>query len=232
MKKRLLAILTVIALTAGMIVPGSAFAEGRNGWETAADGSRYYYQDGVKAVGAKSISGVIYVFEASGRLHNKEGLFSVNGKEYCLTASGTAKTGFVIFKENKKEKAAYFDKSSGEMLKGRMVGYLRLPNSGRLNAAYVRGIKFLNKHGWNLKRAFFAVVKKTKYAYRRMRRKNMKLMPISDSANTKGIAMYLPDSSMYVLNCSDMMSKCGKAMSTTKSIRTAGAQSKALTARP
>ena len=98
----------------------------------------------------------VYMFGTDGRLIESKGLFKYEGKEYYGLGDGRLKTGWVAANN----KAMYFNKKSGKtgtlgsMVKGKKIGYLKIPKSGRLGKAYALGIKQLNKSGWSLRKAY------------------------------------------------------------------------------
>ena len=96
----------------------------------------------------------LYMFRKNGKLITKKGLYKYKDKEYYGNGDGSLKTGWVAFKEKKKDKAAYFNEKNGAMKKGGKVKYLEIPENGRLGEAYALGIKKLDSTKWTLKQAY------------------------------------------------------------------------------
>ena len=137
------------------------------GWITTTAGKKVYVLKGGEiATTPRKISGKVYAFKSDGTLNKKKGIYKMNGNEYWGNGKGVLKTGWQANSKN----AMYFDKNTGAMVKGKKVGYLKIPKNGRLGKAYARGVKILNKKGWNLKAAFNYSVKNTSYAYHDMRK--------------------------------------------------------------
>ena len=101
------------------------------GWQTE-NGATYYYTNGKKAVGIKTIKNKKYLFDSSGKLitnqvtkyksklyvSQKTGILltswgKYNGKSYYGTSSGALKTGLCNYKNN----YYYFDRANGSMVK-------------------------------------------------------------------------------------------------------------------
>ena len=135
------------------------------------NGVRYYSKgSGRLAVKPAKINGKVFMFRKNGSLKKTKGLFRYNGSEYLGSGTGTLRTGWRIVR---RKYACYFNRANGRMIKDRRYRNVSFPGNGRLGKAYVRGIRFLNRHGWSLKKAFFADVRSTKYAYHDMRRKSV-----------------------------------------------------------
>ena len=181
MKSRLLSLCMAFILTMGCLgmaasaeeegvpVTGAGQQETLNGWVTKS-GHTYYYKNGKMAVKPTKIDKKLYMFQTNGILKKKKGLYTYNGKEYLGKGDGTLKTGWQIVK---KKYACFFSKSNGSMYKNRYYKHCKLPKNGRLGKAYVQGIKFMNKYGWTLKKAFKHSVWLTNYAYHDMRRNSV-----------------------------------------------------------
>ncbi len=118
--------------------------------------TRYGLGKGKIATGHKKIGKKCYFFyKTTGTLH-KKGMFTYKGRKYYCKGKGLLATGFQAFKNKKTKKlyAIYFSKKTGRQVKGKKIGYLKIPKSGILHEAYAYGIKKLNKHGWKLRKAF------------------------------------------------------------------------------
>lgn len=100
-------------------------------WQTE-NNATYYYTNGQKAVGLKTIGQKKYLFDSSGKLIKNQvtkykgklyvsradgtlltGWAKVNGKNYYASSSGALKTGLCKYNKN----YYYFDKTSGAMVK-------------------------------------------------------------------------------------------------------------------
>lgn len=96
----------------------------------------------------------LYMFGTDGKLINRKGLYTYNGKEYYGLGGGVLKTGWAAFIEKNAKRAAYFDTNTGIMAKNKKIKYLQVPKSGRLGEAYYYGVQKLDKTGWTLKQAY------------------------------------------------------------------------------
>ncbi|MBE6041302.1 MAG: hypothetical protein E7220_02130 [Clostridiales bacterium] len=149
------------------------------GWKTVS-GKKYYCKGkGVFAVKPTKIAvkktvkvkgkkkkvkvKTLYMFTKNGRLKTKKGLYKYNGKQYFGKGKGVLATGWTAFGKKGKERAAFFNKKTGAMVKNKKIGYLKVPKSGKLGRAYALGVKQLNKSGWTLKDAYKFSYKLTYY---------------------------------------------------------------------
>ncbi len=138
------------------------------GWFKDGDGNyRYGLGNGKIASGFKTINGKTYFFNTkTGVKRTATGFFTYNQHRY-YTKSGVVQTGWKAINN----KAYYFYKSGSNkyaQAKNTTIGYLKIPKSGYLGEAYVRGIKALDKSGWTLKNAYNTSAG-LKYAHREMR---------------------------------------------------------------
>ena len=123
----------------------------------------------------------LYNFASDGKLITTKGLYMHDGNEYYGLGEGAVKTGWAAIGNS----AMYFDKENGAMAKGTTVGYLKVPENGRLGKAYALGVKQLDKSGWTLKNAYkFSY--KIKYQGRWYRAKNSETYAIKGFTKKKG----------------------------------------------
>ncbi len=142
------------------------------------------------ATGYKKIGKKHYYFKKSnGKLAGKG---MINNTYYCK-GKGKLATGWLAYKK----KAYYFNKKNAKMVKGKKVGHLKIPKSGKLGIAYYRGIRVLNKKGWKL-RAAYTYSYKLKYANRWMRLKNSEAYANYGFNNGKGNC-YVMAGTFYVM---------------------------------
>ncbi len=88
------------------------------GWKTIKK-KQYYFQpdkNGAMATGFLVIQGKKYCFTSTGKMYTK-GWHKINGRYYCMTKDGYAKTGW--YKENKKQ---YYLRKSGTYMGAAVVG--------------------------------------------------------------------------------------------------------------
>lgn len=116
-------------------------------------GKDYYYLDpasGAMTKGTAVIGGRPYYFKNDGKAAGK-GWIKLSGgtKKYSL-GKGKLKTGWTSIKDY----GYYFYPKTGDMAKKTRIKGIKISASGRLNKAYGRAIKTLDKRGWNLKAAF------------------------------------------------------------------------------
>ena len=81
-----------------------------NGW-IQENGKWYYYQNGTKATGWKTVGGVTYYFDGSGIM--KTGWQQISGKWYYFDRNGAMKTGWLQLGSTR-----YYLKSDGSMVTG------------------------------------------------------------------------------------------------------------------
>ena len=152
---------------------------------------RYGLGNGRVAEGALKVGKNVYFFKVGkGAVAHFKGLLKYGNKEYLGKGNGTLATGWqIITEKNKKGKnvqsACYFSPANGAMRKNVKVGYLKVPASGRLGEAYVRGIRVLNKKGWNL-RAAYKYSYKLKYRNRWMRKNSSQAYALVGFKNGRG----------------------------------------------
>lgn len=163
--------------------------------EILKDGENIYYFDknGIMVRGKSvKLKGKYYLFKDNGTRAGK-GWNHAGGNEYYVkSSSGVVQTGWKAFSES-----AYYFKQNGKMAKNTKVGYLKIPKSGKLGEAYARGIKVLNKNGWKLRSAYNYAAK-TKYANRKMRKKNSEDYAVYGFKNRKGNC-YVMAAQFYVM---------------------------------
>ena len=122
---------------------------------------RYGLGKGKVATGPRKINGKCYFFYTSTGTKHKKGLFTYKGRKYYCKGKGLLCTGYHAFKSKatKKWYGIYFSKKTGRQVKGKKIGYLKIPKSGILPQAYAYGIRKLNRNGWKLKKAFYYSVR-------------------------------------------------------------------------
>jgi hypothetical protein len=105
------------------------------------------------------------LFDSNGKKITTKGLFVYAGDEYYGLADGHLKTGYQVINGHN---LAYFDETTGKMVKDDMVGYLKMPEDGRLPYVYVEAYNVLNQYGWDLNTAF-QYAYPTKYFHKTLR---------------------------------------------------------------
>ncbi len=139
------------------------------GWVKCSDNKkRYGLGKGKISIGSKKIGKKVFFFNPSnGTLKKTKGMFTYKKKKYYCKGKGVLFTGYKAF-NGKKKYAMYFSKKTGKQVKGKKVGHLKIPKSGKLSAAYVYGINLLNKRGWKLRKAY-NYSKNLHYAWQKFR---------------------------------------------------------------
>lgn len=116
----------------------------------------YCLGDGRLATGVTKVGSKFYYFEPDdGTPKKSAGFITLEGNTYYCKGNGLLATGWTAVGNN----AYYFDKNSAVQLRNTTIGYLKIPESGKLGRAYAEGIRVLDKKGWNLKAAY-------KYSYK------------------------------------------------------------------
>lgn len=116
-------------------------------------GKDYYYLDsgdGAMAKGTATIKGKPYYFKSNGKAAGK-GWIKLSGgnKKYSL-GKGKLKTGWTSISSY----GYYFHPKDGTMARSAKVKGVKIGKSGKLNKAYGRAIRTLDKKGWSLRSAF------------------------------------------------------------------------------
>ena len=191
----------------GKALTGPQYISGK---KTVSKKVKYYYNKKKKKWQTKKIkkaktkykkvkktvnANTLYLFDSGGKLVNKKGVFSYNGKEYYGLGNGMLKTGWVAVGKNA---MFFYNKGSnlGSMAKNTTIGYLKIPKSGRLGEAYALGVKQLNKSGWSLKKAYkFSY--KLKYKNRWYRQKTAEKYAIRGFKKKNGNC-YVMASTFYI----------------------------------